>query len=251
MFSRRPRSSATFPTANRRSASAKSRSTSSAEAYRCFGSALKKLITSGGASLSSAVCTRSSRVAGYSSCARCHPGLRFGSSPIPLAMSESYSARSRTARSSLLRRGRRSVTLLPGGSAHHPPPLFAYPVEVRNLPPVQPPEIARDPQLLHSVREAAQRAGSLEDALRAALQRICAATGWQAGRVEFAQRATENAPRTIWYLEQPDRLDTLKGVAERAGTAIAAGRRERCCARAGPSGAPGPRAERERGLPSR
>src|SRR2546422_10959995 len=47
MFSRRPRSSATFPTANRRSASAKSRSTSSAEAYCCFGSALKKLITSG------------------------------------------------------------------------------------------------------------------------------------------------------------------------------------------------------------
>src|SRR3989440_2379105 len=215
MLSRRPRSSATFPTANRRSASAKSRSTSSAEAYRCFGSALKKLITSAGASLSSAVCTRSSRVAGYSSCARCHPGLRFGSSPIPLAMSESYSARSRMARSSMLRRGRRSVRLLPGGSADHPPPLFAYPVEVRNLPPVQPPQIARDPQLLHSVREAAQRAGSLEDALRAALQRICAATGWQAGRVEFAQRATENAPRTIWYLEQPDRLDTLKGVAER------------------------------------
>src|SRR5207302_2474489 len=73
----------------------------------------------------------------------------------------------------------------------------------------------REPQLLRSVREAAQRAGSLEEALRAALQRICAATGWQAGRVEFAQRATENAPRTIWYLEQPDRLDTLKGVAER------------------------------------
>src|SRR2546428_12942514 len=47
MFSRRPRSSAPSPPANRRSASAKSRSTSSAEAYCCFGSALKKLITSG------------------------------------------------------------------------------------------------------------------------------------------------------------------------------------------------------------
>src|SRR5256885_16770465 len=75
--------------------------------------------------------------------------------------------------------------------------------------------MARDPQLLRSVREAAQRAGSLEDALRAALQRICAATGWQAGRVEFAQGANDDPPRTVWYLEQPDRLDTLKSVAER------------------------------------
>src|SRR5256885_7333762 len=92
--------------------------------------------------------------------------------------------------------------------------------------------MARDPQLLRSVREAAQRAGSLEDALRAALQRICAATGWQAGRVEFAQGANDDPPRTVWYLEQPDRLDTLKSVAERrrrsnggglAGTARPAG----------------------------
>src|SRR5437660_695687 len=152
MFSRRPRSSATFPTANRRSASAKSRSTSSAEAYRCFGSALKKLITSAGASLSSAVCTRSSRVAGYSSCARCHPGLRFGSSPIPLAMSESYSARSRMARSSMLRRGRRSVTLLPGGSADHPPPLFAYPVEFFSTA-AEPPDDALLSRITHACAE--------------------------------------------------------------------------------------------------
>ena len=83
------------------------------------------------------------------------------------------------------------------------------------MPPVQPPQMAREPQLLLSVREAAQRAGSLEDALRAALQRICAATGWQAGRVEFAQTANDHSPRPVWYLEQPDRLDTLRRVAER------------------------------------
>src|SRR2546428_13298867 len=47
MFSRRPRSSAPSPLQSRRCASAKSRSTSSAEAYCCFGSSLKKLITSG------------------------------------------------------------------------------------------------------------------------------------------------------------------------------------------------------------
>jgi len=65
------------------------------------------------------------------------------------------------------------------------------------------------------VREAAQRAESREDALRAALQRICAAAGWQAGRVEFSLDGGENAARSVWHLEHPDRLGTLRRVAER------------------------------------
>ncbi|MGZ6141818.1 MAG: putative bifunctional diguanylate cyclase/phosphodiesterase [Myxococcales bacterium] len=79
----------------------------------------------------------------------------------------------------------------------------------------QPPRRIREPQLLRSVREAAQKAGSLEDALRAALQRICAATGWQAGRVEFAAEAGELASRIVWHVERPERLSTLRGLAER------------------------------------
>ena len=78
-----------------------------------------------------------------------------------------------------------------------------------------PPRRTREPQLLRSVREAAQKAGSLEDALRAALQRICAATGWQAGRVEFAHEAGELASRIVWHLARPDRLGILRGLAER------------------------------------
>ena len=87
----------------------------------------------------------------------------------------------------------------------------------------QPPRRIREPQLLRSVREAAQRAGSLEDALRAALQRICAATGWQAGRVEFAQEAGELASRIVWHVERPERLSTLRGLAERRRRARGAG----------------------------
>src|SRR5215475_7374022 len=90
MFSRQPRSSDAFPSANRRSASAKSRISSPLDSYRSFGSDLKKLITSAGASFSPAVSTSSSRVTGYSTYAICDAGLRLGSSPIPLAMSQKY-----------------------------------------------------------------------------------------------------------------------------------------------------------------
>ena len=78
-----------------------------------------------------------------------------------------------------------------------------------------PPPTARDPKLLHSVREAAQKAPSLEDALRAALQRICEATGWQAGRVEFSIGTGDLGTRSVWHLERPERLSTMRRVAER------------------------------------
>ena len=104
----------------------------------------------------------------------------------------------------------------------------------------------REPQLLRSVREAAHRAASLEDALRAALQRICAATGWQAGRVEFSQDAGELSSRIVWHLDQPDRLATLRTLAERR-------RRERGDGLAGEvmrGGAPRWRPERDEGSPA-
>jgi len=73
----------------------------------------------------------------------------------------------------------------------------------------------REPHLLRSVREAAQRAASREDALRAALQRICAAAGWQAARVEFAHEGENPSARSVWHLESPERLPDLRRVAER------------------------------------
>ena len=81
--------------------------------------------------------------------------------------------------------------------------------------PSLPPRRLREPALLKSVREAAQSANSLEDAVRAALQRICAATGWQAGRVEFAGEIGDLARRIVWHLERPERLGSLRSIAER------------------------------------
>ena len=81
----------------------------------------------------------------------------------------------------------------------------------------------REPHLLRSVREAAQRAGSLEDALRAALQQICAATGWQAGRVEFSEEAGELSSHIVWHLERPERLGTLRRIAEQRWRAHGSG----------------------------
>jgi Amt family ammonium transporter len=86
-----------------------------------------------------------------------------------------------------------------------------------------PPRRLREPQLLRSVREAAQKAGSIEDALRAALQRICAATGWQAGRVEFADEIGELARHIVWHLDRPERLPAMRGIAERRRHARGAG----------------------------
>ena len=77
-----------------------------------------------------------------------------------------------------------------------------------------PSPLGHEPQLLLSVREATQRAGSLESALRAALQRICAATGWQAARVEFSDHAGELSSRSVWHLERPERLPKLLPIAE-------------------------------------
>src|SRR4051794_677490 len=71
----------------------------------------------------------------------------------------------------------------------------------------------REPQLLKSVRDAARNASSVEEALRAALQRICAATGWQAGRVEFADEIGALARHIVWHLERPERLGTLRRIA--------------------------------------
>jgi len=54
------------------------------------------------------------------------------------------------------------------------------------------------------------------------LQRICAAAGWQAGRVEFSLDA-DSLSRSVWHLEHPDRLPVLRRVAERRRGARGAG----------------------------
>jgi diguanylate cyclase (GGDEF)-like protein/PAS domain S-box-containing protein len=69
-------------------------------------------------------------------------------------------------------------------------------------------------QLLQAITEAADEAPTVEDALRAALARICAHTGWQAGRLQFSPDAGDLANRTFWHLEDPERLSTYRAFAQ-------------------------------------
>ncbi|MFL5433345.1 MAG: PAS domain S-box protein, partial [Myxococcales bacterium] len=69
-------------------------------------------------------------------------------------------------------------------------------------------------RLLQAITEAADEAPTVEDALRAALARICAHTGWQAGRLQFSADAGDLANRTFWHLEDPERLPTYRVFAQ-------------------------------------
>src|ERR1700737_3782373 len=63
--------------------------------------------------------------------------------------------------------------------------------------------------LFQSIAEAADEAPTVEEALRAALARICAHAQWQAGRLHLAAAAGELATRTFWHLQNPERLPAL------------------------------------------
>ena len=75
--------------------------------------------------------------------------------------------------------------------------------------------------LVRAVREAAEGAASLEDALRAVLAQICAQTGWQAGRLEFSADAGELASRIVWHLDAPERLGSFRKLARSHGGGLA------------------------------
>jgi len=75
-------------------------------------------------------------------------------------------------------------------------------------------EAGREGDLRQAIDEVTSRAATLEDALRGAIGKICARTGWQAGRVQFAEQAGDEASRVVWHLDAPDQLDTLRELAE-------------------------------------
>ncbi|MBZ5700212.1 MAG: EAL domain-containing protein [Acidobacteriia bacterium] len=64
----------------------------------------------------------------------------------------------------------------------------------------------KEVQLLQEIAFAASEQSSLEDALRFALARVCAYTGWPAGRVRFWQEEGSGktaAPAAVWYVSDP------------------------------------------------
>ena len=76
------------------------------------------------------------------------------------------------------------------------------------------PEPASHVQLLQAITEAADEAPTVDDALRAAISRICGHTGWQAGRLQFSADAGDLANRSFWHLEDPERLPRYRALAQ-------------------------------------
>ena len=73
---------------------------------------------------------------------------------------------------------------------------------------------ASEVQLLQAITEVADEAPTVEDALRAAVSRICGHTGWQAGRLQFSEDAGDLSSRTFWHLEDPERLPSYRALAQ-------------------------------------
>ena len=69
-------------------------------------------------------------------------------------------------------------------------------------------------RLLQSITEVADEASTVDDALRAAISRICGHTGWQAGRLQFSADAGDLANRTFWHLDDPERLPRYRALAQ-------------------------------------
>jgi diguanylate cyclase (GGDEF)-like protein/PAS domain S-box-containing protein len=67
---------------------------------------------------------------------------------------------------------------------------------------------------LRSVIQAADEAPTVQDALRAALARICGALRWQAGRLQFSADAGDDlARRPFWHLSEPEQLVRFRSLA--------------------------------------
>ena len=71
-------------------------------------------------------------------------------------------------------------------------------------------------ELIESVSVATSRAGTVEEALFAALGRICQWTGWPVGHVYMAGRRVEDPlePSTVWHLAHPDRFEAFRELTE-------------------------------------
>jgi len=67
---------------------------------------------------------------------------------------------------------------------------------------------------LQSIVQAADEAPTVQDALRAALARICETLHWQAGRLQFSGDAGDLSLRTFWHLNDPDHLTSFRALAE-------------------------------------
>ena len=83
---------------------------------------------------------------------------------------------------------------------------------LRLLRPVSLPEQRLD--LLNAITAAADDAPTVEEALRATLEQLCANQGWEAGRLELAEAAGDLRGRVLWHLVKPGNLLGYRKLAE-------------------------------------
>jgi diguanylate cyclase (GGDEF)-like protein/PAS domain S-box-containing protein len=71
-------------------------------------------------------------------------------------------------------------------------------------------------ELIESVSVATSQAETIEEALFAALGRICQWTGWPVGHVYMAGRRVEDPlePSTVWHLAHPERFQAFRTITE-------------------------------------
>lgn len=102
-----------------------------------------------------------------------------------------------------------------GGSPRTAPPIPFMEVE-----PTAETSGASRIELLTEVPIAANRAGSIDEAMQIALDQICRYAGWPIGHVYVADGDTL-LPSAIWHLSDPERFATFRSVTE--GTPLASG----------------------------
>jgi GAF domain-containing protein len=78
-------------------------------------------------------------------------------------------------------------------------------------------------RLLHQVTVAAYESASVEEALQAGIDQVCAFTGWPVGHVYVRARANsqELVPTPIWHLDRPEEFESFVRVT--AATPLKAG----------------------------
>jgi signal transduction histidine kinase len=78
-------------------------------------------------------------------------------------------------------------------------------------------ERQRDLELMEAVAAASNRARDMDAAMRVAVDRICARTGWPVGHVYVPRRdrtGVDLVPTAIWHLDDPERFQAFREVTQ-------------------------------------
>src|SRR3954454_1706391 len=69
-------------------------------------------------------------------------------------------------------------------------------------------------ELLQAITVAANEASTVEEAMRIALDRVCAHTRWPVGHVQLKDSAGLLVPTSLWHLDNPERYEMFRRVSE-------------------------------------